>query len=246
MTPRVFYEDESVVLWHGDSRDVLPNLTGGGLVVTDPPYSVSVAGSSHSGRPGKGSRRLDFFTGDTDWRATTRMAVDVLRLSLEACAPLSSLYAWVGHRQIGPVVRMVERGGRSSRLLGWVKACPAPPPPGAGWPSALEVCVYAYPAGRTWTHSAQNAPRSNVFTADSFRHGQPGKVDHPTQKPECVIRPLVLASSNPGDVVIDPFSGSGTTLVVAKAEGRRAIGIEREERYCAVAAARLRQAVMFA
>ena len=82
-----------------------------------------------------------------------------------------------------------------------------------------------------------------MFVADSFRHGQPGKVDHPTQKPERIIRQLVTASTRPGDVVLDPFAGSGTTLVVAKATGRRAIGIEIEERYCEIAAKRMGQEV---
>ena len=63
--------------------------------------------------------------------------------------------------------------------------------------------------------------------------------DHPTQKPEKLIAKLILASSNSGDVVFDPFLGSGTTAVVAKKLGRRYIGIEREGEYCALAQKRL-------
>jgi site-specific DNA-methyltransferase (adenine-specific) len=66
--------------------------------------------------------------------------------------------------------------------------------------------------------------------------------DHPTQKPEKLIAKLVLASSNPGDIVFDPFVGSGTTSVVAKKLGRRYVGIEREEAYCCLAEKRLQLA----
>jgi site-specific DNA-methyltransferase (adenine-specific) len=67
----------------------------------------------------------------------------------------------------------------------------------------------------------------------------PENTDHPTQKPEKLIAKIVLASSNPGDVVLDPFLGSGTTSVVAKKLGRRYVGIELEEMYCCLAEKRL-------
>ncbi len=62
---------------------------------------------------------------------------------------------------------------------------------------------------------------------------------HPTQKPEKLIAKLILASSNPGDVVFDPFLGSGTTSVTAKKLGRHFVGIEREKEYVALAEKRL-------
>jgi site-specific DNA-methyltransferase (adenine-specific) len=67
----------------------------------------------------------------------------------------------------------------------------------------------------------------------------PENTDHPTQKPEKLIAKLVLASSRRGDVVLDPFLGSGTTSVVAKKLGRQYIGIEQEETYCLLAEKRL-------
>lgn len=78
-----------------------------------------------------------------------------------------------------------------------------------------------------------------------MRHGMPGKNGHPTQKPEGLIRPLVEASSRPGMLVLDPFAGSGTVLRVAKDMGRRAVGIELEERWCEVTAQRLAQECLF-
>lgn len=67
----------------------------------------------------------------------------------------------------------------------------------------------------------------------------PENTDHPTQKPEKLIAKLILASSKKGDLVFDPFLGSGTTAVVAKKLGRRFIGIESEEEYCALSQKRL-------
>jgi len=70
----------------------------------------------------------------------------------------------------------------------------------------------------------------------------PENTDHPTQKPEKLMAKLILASSNPGDVVFDPFAGSGTTLVVAKKLGRRYCGVEIDEHYACIAEKRLRMA----
>ena len=65
---------------------------------------------------------------------------------------------------------------------------------------------------------------------------------HPTQKPEKLIAKLIMASSNPGDLIFDPFLGSGTTSVTAKKLGRHYIGIEKDERFCIWAEQRLEKA----
>lgn len=70
-------------------------------------------------------------------------------------------------------------------------------------------------------------------------HGPDGRALHPTQKPEALVQRAVVASSHPGEVVLDPFVGSGTTAVVAKRLGRRFIGMERDATYLEAARARL-------
>jgi site-specific DNA-methyltransferase (adenine-specific) len=70
----------------------------------------------------------------------------------------------------------------------------------------------------------------------------PENTDHPTQKPEKLLAKIILASTNEGDVVLDPFCGSGTTSVVAKKLGRSFIGIERDKTYCGLAEKRLQMA----
>ncbi|MEX2285516.1 MAG: site-specific DNA-methyltransferase, partial [Planctomycetaceae bacterium] len=81
---------------------------------------------------------------------------------------------------------------------------------------------------------------SNLWTDISVPFwSMPENTDHPTQKPEKLIAKLILASSNCGDVVLDPFLGSGTTSVVAKKLGRKFVGIEVDEFYCCLAEKRL-------
>lgn len=238
-----YYERDGITLYHGDCREILPTLGRFDAVVTDPPYAISVDGSAHHFPAGGGVRRLDFFKGDTDWPVMRMLIKDAIGKALDNLTPTGSFYAWVGHRCVGDIVDLLESRGFNSRFLIWQKLCPVPPPPGSGWPSGAEICIYGYPANRTWTEFGRSA-KSNVFVADSFRHGQPGKVGHPTQKPFAVITPLILASTNVGDLIVDPFAGSGTTLLAARASDRKAIGIEIEERYCALAAERLSQKVI--
>jgi site-specific DNA-methyltransferase (adenine-specific) len=67
----------------------------------------------------------------------------------------------------------------------------------------------------------------------------PENTDHPTQKPEKLLAKIILAGTNPGDLILDPFAGSGTTAVTAKKLGRKFVVIESDEQYCLIAAKRL-------
>jgi site-specific DNA-methyltransferase (adenine-specific) len=84
---------------------------------------------------------------------------------------------------------------------------------------------------------------SNLWTDISVPFwSMPENTDHPTQKPEKLLAKIILASTNPGDLILDPFAGSGTTAVAAKKLGRRFTAIESDERYCLLAAKRLEMA----
>ncbi len=84
---------------------------------------------------------------------------------------------------------------------------------------------------------------SNIWTDISVPFwSMPENTDHPTQKPEKLIAKLILASSNPGDTVFDPFLGSGTSAVVARKLGRRFVGVEISRTYCCWALKRLQMA----
>lgn len=100
---------------------------------------------------------------------------------------------------------------------------------------------------KDWTESQDGAFRlthpSNLWTDLTVPFwSMPENTDHPTQKPEKLLAKLILASSEPGDLILDPFCGSGTTLVTAKKLGRRFIGIEQDLQYACLAEKRLQMA----
>lgn len=104
------------------------------------------------------------------------------------------------------------------------------------------LAPYRDEAGRPkdWSDGHRLTCPSNLWTDLTVPFwSMPENTDHPTQKPEKLMAKLILASSNPGDVVLDPFLGSGTTAVVAKKLGRRFVGIEMDERYACLALKRL-------
>jgi site-specific DNA-methyltransferase (adenine-specific) len=97
---------------------------------------------------------------------------------------------------------------------------------------------------RTDTGDFRDTHPSNLWTDITVPFwSMPENTDHPTQKSEKLLAKLLLASTNLGDFVLDPFLGSGTTSVVAKKLGRRYLGIEIDEEFCQLAAKRLEQAV---
>lgn len=110
--------------------------------------------------------------------------------------------------------------------------------------------------GRVWRnqHELVIAARWNesifqedgVLRADVLRFDATSSSDrlHPVEKPEALLRALIVPTTAPGGSVLDPFAGSGSTLYAAKQAGRKAIGIEGEERYCAIAAERCSQGVL--
>jgi site-specific DNA-methyltransferase (adenine-specific) len=102
-------------------------------------------------------------------------------------------------------------------------------------------------APKDWTENENGRFRlthpSNLWTDLTVPYwSMPENTDHPTQKPEKLLAKVILASSREGELVFDPFNGSGTTTVVAKKLGRHYLGVEIDETYCCLAAKRLKQA----
>lgn len=237
MTP--YFADDLVQLYHGDARDVLPQLLRAGVVadllLTDPPYGISEEGSTARGP--KGDRNRDFFEADRDLDEARVLAVDVAMLSGLLLAPSASVYWWTGHSVFGPLEEYYRARGWETRPIAWHKPNAPPPMPGC-FPGGIELCLHAYRPARTWNGGTHHAHLRAAKLDRASKH------DHPNEKPMPVLEPLILWSSTPQALVLDPFAGSGSTLIAARAIGRRAVGIEQDERWCRRAALRLEQAAL--
>jgi modification methylase len=135
----------------------------------------------------------------------------------------------------------------------WRKTNPMPNFRGRRFTNAHETMIWAGrepgAKGYTFNYEALKAGNEDIqvrsdwtislCTGEERLKGRDGKKLHPTQKPEALLARVILASSRPGDLVLDPFSGTGTTGAAAKRLGRRFIGIERDPAYAAAAQARI-------
>lgn len=237
----LYYQDDWVTLWHADNREILPTLADQSvdLVPTDPPYSETthMGARSHPERTSTGK-----------WRSggnEPQMLIDFAHIpTIDLQATLSDLSrianAWIvsfmDWRHIAQIEIAPPPELRFVRFGMWHKTNGAPQftgdRPAAGWEG---IAILHRTGGRMqWNGGGRNA----VFTYPKINGS------HPTQKPIPLICELVALFSNPGDLILDPFAGSGTTGVAAKRLGRRCILIEQEERYCEIAAKRLSQDCM--
>lgn len=217
-----FYQDDWATIYHGDCLEILPQLNHVELVLTDPPYGV------HLGP--KRPRGMQKHSG-----ATYGFGEDSETYVRDVCVPIVQMCCSMATRTVvTPGQRCMFLYPRPHTI--WALYCPA----GAGrarwntfncWQPVL--CYGASP------QRVGCIPNVFTFNEQSDWNG------HPCPKPRKLWRQLLNAVSDVGDIVLDPFMGSGTTLVVAKALGLRSIGIEIEEKYCQIAVERLRQENLF-
>lgn len=232
-----YYEESGIVIYNADCREVLPLLPKVDLVLTDPPYGIGKSGGSISG--GRGAINLEFFDSDHSDDSGLPMIVSACELTLALISDGGAAYWWCGHKQFGPLEAVLSRRFEHTGFIVWRRLYAAPQVRKCSWRYVSELCVWG---GRPKNFLGQ-AEMRNVLEYLPMINGT-NKTGHPTEKPKDLMQHVLQAASNVGELVLDPFMGSGTTLRAAKDLGRKAIGIEIEERYCEIAANRLRQEVL--
>ena len=225
-----------MTLYHGDCRAVLSNLEPASVLLSDPPYGIA-AGAAFMRRVGSKTGRAAI----EDWGSAGHNA---------------EVQGWRGLVSLQSDAWVVEFGAMASNgflhvahmAAGWSPAYPyvlvkqsPPPTPRPGFASAVEIALVSKRGAPKW-HGGGHVPNRWCGLTPNKRGDGDG---HPTQKPLEPTAALVRALSGPGELILDPFAGSGTTLRAAKDEGRRAIGVEIDERYCEIAAKRLAQDTLF-
>ena len=221
-----YYSEAGIMIYHGDCREVLPQLSRPlDLVLTDPPYA-------HEHMDGGGFAGHAFYSegkikGMSDFRLRD------YAIELTDAAPM--LIAFHSRDLICDYATLAKNLDRKYDLHVWYKAN-AIPFTANTWKSDLEYIALIWESKPGWVQHAQSLHSKawlSQINCDPL---------HPTAKPMPLLSKYI--SILDAQTICDPFMGSGTSLRAAKDLGRQAIGIEIEEKYCEIAANRLRQSVM--
>jgi site-specific DNA-methyltransferase (adenine-specific) len=220
-----YYEHAGITIYHGDCREILPALDAVDCLITDPPYGVEFAGkmTKHS------DRRGDLEVYDDTEAYFRDVVLSGVGLALGLCKRAAiftgtrRLHEYPPATDIGGIV-CPNGAGRSA----WGFGC-FHPVAFYGTSPFMQEGLGARPTARAIYHPGMHV------TGESY--------EHPCQKPIEFMTWVVETASLPGQTILDPFAGTGTTLAAAKQLARRAIGIEIEEKYCEIAANRLSQEV---
>jgi DNA modification methylase len=252
MTPSPYWTspDGEVTLYHGDCREILPELgLQADLVVADPPYAET---SLAWDRWPEGWPTLAAGVASSMWCfGSMRMFLD--RRDEFAAWKLSQDIVWEKHNGSGFAADRFKRVHEIAThwyRSDWRDIHHDVPTEKSGRRGGGEGGLSATAtarehtgkiAGKVWDGSDGVRLLRSVFKVRSMH----GRALHPTEKPLGILTPLITYACPPGGLVVDPFSGSGSTLDAARSVGRRAVGIEADERYCEAAARRLDQLALF-
>ena len=230
LTP--YYDRDGITIFNADCRDVLPTLERVDHVITDPPFEAEAhtLGRRQSVDGVVTDRPLDFTPIDEATRF--RAGGEIARLANGWILVFCQVEAAMTWRDaLCPPARYM-------RTQIWRKNDGAPQftgdRPGMGYESI--VTCWAGEGRSRWNGGGKHGCYDYLTVR--------GGTGHLTEKPLPLMRELVSLFTDPGNLILDPFMGSGTTLRAAKDLGRRAIGIELEEKWCEVAAKRLSQEVL--
>jgi site-specific DNA-methyltransferase (adenine-specific) len=222
MMPQPYYQDEQITLYNGDCREILPHLdVQVNSLITDPPYGLNIG----YGRTALGTREI---AGDHDDALLTGILADVDHL----LTPNAWSVIFCGYTHSGKVQDAVaEAGFKVKTVIVWDKGMPSL---GEGIRNQHELVVLA----KRGKVPAERFTGGNVWRITR----ETGRPEHPHMKPQGLMTRLVdYYSPERGGTVLDPFAGSGSTLIAAARLGRKAIGIEFDRNYCDLIVRRLSQ-----
>ncbi|QLC21025.1 site-specific DNA-methyltransferase [Parasphingopyxis sp. CP4] len=226
------------------------------MIFADPPYNLQLGGDLY--RP-EGSQ-VDAVDDDWDkfdsfgaYDAFTRAWLKEARRILKPNGTLWVIGSYHNIFRVGAALQ--DEGYWILNDIVWRKANPMPNFRGTRFTNAHETMIWASKSEKakyTFNYKTMKSLNDELqmrsdwlipICAGQERLKDGGKKAHPTQKPEALLYRVMLASTKPGDVVLDPFFGTGTTGAVARRLGRKWLGIEREKRYCRVARERIEDAL---
>ena len=238
-----YYSHNGTTIYLGDCFEVLHDLAPGtiGALVTDPPYSSGGAfrgdrmqqTSAKYVQTSTAAYRPEFAGDNRDQRSFATWCALWMAAAFRAASDAAQIVCFTDWRQLPTVTDAIQCGGWTWRGVAvWSKKYGRPRP--GGFSSACEFLAWG---------TRGPAEECKAYPAGVFECVTEREREHIAQKPEAVMK-WACSIAAPGATILDPFMGSGTTLVAAKALGRPSIGIDVDERYCEIAAKRLAQEIL--
>jgi len=239
----------------GDCVEVLQRIEPGtvDLIFADPPYNLQLTGElrrPNNTRVDGVDDDWDRFAGFAEYDAFTRAWLAACRRVLKPTGAIWVIGSYHNIFRVGGLIQ--DLGFWILNDIVWRKVNPMPNFRGKRFTNAHETLIWAArdrDSRTTFNYDAMKALNDNlqmrsdwllpICSGGERLKDANGCKLHPTQKPEALLYRVLLASTSPGDLVLDPFLGTGTTGVVARRLGRRFLGIERDEIYAAAARARI-------
>lgn len=239
----------------GDCIEIMRGLPAESvdLIFADPPYNLQLKGDlrrPNNSRVDAVDEAWDRFDSFASYDAFTRDWLGAARRLLTSNGTIWVIGSYHNIFRVGTAVQ--DLGFWILNDVVWVKTNPMPNFRGRRFTNAHETLIWAAKSEasrHTFNHAAMKALNDDLQMRSDWElplctgaerlKDETGRKTHPTQKPEALVYRAILAASEAGAVVLDPFSGTGTTAAVAKRLGRRFIGIERDPGYAAAARDRL-------
>lgn len=221
------------------------------LIYADPPYNLSGKGLKWEGNKTGGN----WYMINEDWDKMDNSEYEKFTFNwIKACKqvlkPNGAIYISCSYHNIGECIMGLKKlGFKINNVITWYKTNAMPNMTKRVFTHSTEFIIWAV-KGKNWVFNYEILKQINP---ELTKDGKPkqmrdlwkmplvqgkerlknknGKAAHPTQKPKEMLKRIILASSNEGDIVLDPFAGSGTTLVVAETLKRNWIGVEKEKKY---------------
>lgn len=230
------------------------------LIFADPPYNLSGNGLKWRNKGFGG----DWFMMNENWDRMTspkylQFTKEWLSESYRVLKPRGSIYISCTYHNIGELMMISKALGFSPRnIITWHKNNAMPSMTKRSFTHSCEYVLFLS-KDKNWIFNYKKMKEVNpektidgsqkqmrdlwvipVCQGKERIKDKTGRAAHPTQKPEALLKRIILASSNKNDIVLDPFLGSGTTAVIAKQFGRKWIGIETKDKYIKIAQKRIR------
>lgn len=246
----VFYEDDLTKLIHADSFEYLDKMKRESIdvIFADPPYFLSGNGISNSG-----GKMVNVNKGEWDKSISIEKKHAYNREWLKKCRRLLTKNGtiWVSgtlHNIYSVGMALEQEGYKIMNNITWQKLNPPPNLSTRYFTHSTETILWARKDDKDARHYYNydlmkefnnNKQMKDVWTGSLTKPSEKNFGKHPTQKPEYLLERIILASTQEGDTILDPFLGSGTTAVVAKKLNRQCIGIEKDDDYIELAKQRL-------